>query len=72
MKIDLTLTTVTLCITLLHFGQDASCVPDDSGAFAGPMCKSNIIPYHFDYGRNSLAKFQYMCISYLYRYFSSS
>jgi len=37
MKIDLTLTTVTLCITLLHFGQDASCVPDDSGAFAGPM-----------------------------------
>ena len=53
MKIDLTLTTVTLCITLLHFGQDASCVPDDSGAFSGPMCKSNIIPYHFDYGRNS-------------------
>ena len=52
MKIDLTLTTVTLCITLLHFGQDASCVPDDSGAFSGPMCKSNIIPYHFDYGRN--------------------
>merc|ERR1712141_335531 len=37
MKIDLTLTTVTLCITFLHFGQDASCVPDDSGAFSGPM-----------------------------------